>query len=380
MNDVSAPDGSRGLRQHFLLLLIGAGVPLLLLVLAVGLRTYERTTLDIISRHIEAQQVRRGGVEQLVTGVRTHVAVMRRLVETRLARRAEMTPYGGQLDWVDASLEPRADAGTVIAPPGRLAAETLREVTAVEPIFALSHATHAAQTHLRWSYYFSATKAFVAIFPWGPAVDFLGKDDAVKTFDGYFDYDLYRMADVSVNPKRESYWTPVYLDAGGAGLMVTHASPAWVGDTFLGIVGTDVLLSHLSDYLARFPATAGQVVLVDQADNIVAADHGLSPTATEPTRASTLLGAVPTAPTGGHFRKVGGVLVSSVPIEGTPWRMVMTIPATAIAAAMAAEMWPHAALLIGILVTFAGFAMLFGRKFVRPAVEIGRASCRERVS
>jgi PAS domain S-box-containing protein len=370
MSDETGADGSRGLRQHFLLLLIGAGVPLLLLVLAVGLRTYERTTLDIVSRHLEAQHVRRSGLEQLVTGVRTHVAVMRRLVETRLQRRAELPPYDGQLDWIDSSREPRADAGIVISPPGRLTEKTAREVTAVEPIFALAHATHAAQTHLRWSYYFSASKSFVAIFPWASVGEFIGADDPVKTFDSFFDYDLVRMADGAANAKREAYWTPVYLDAGGAGLMVSHGSPVWDGDTFLGIVGTDVLLSHLSNYLASFPATAGQVVLIDQADNIVAADHGLSPTATAPTRAAALLGALPTTPTGGHFRRVRGVLVSSVPIEGTPWRMVMTIPATATAAAMAAEMWPHAALLVGILVTFAGFAILFGRKFVRPAVAL----------
>jgi len=369
-------EGSRGLRHHFLLLLVGAGVPLVLLLLAVGLRTYERTTLNILSRHLEAQQVRRSGLEQLVTGVRTHVGVMRRLVETRLARRAELPPYAGQLDWIDSSREPRADAGIVISPPGRLTADAAREVTAIEPIFALSHATHAAQTHLRWSYYFSASKAFVSIFPWAFVGEFIEGADPVKTFDGYFDYDLFRMAGASLNPKREAYWTPVYLDAGGAGLMVTHGSPVWNGDTFLGMVGTDVLLSHLSSYLASFPATAGQVVLVDQADNVVAADRGLSPTATEPTRAAALLGAVPTAPTQGNFRKAGNVLVSSVPIQGTPWRMVMTIPASATAAAMASEMWPHAALLIGILATFAAFALLFGRKFVRPAVALAEFGAR----
>lgn len=370
MSDGTVADGSRGLRQHFLLLLIGAGVPLLLLVLAVGLRTYERTTLDIILRHLEAQQVRRSGLEQLVSGVSTHVAVMRRLVETRLHRRAELPPYTGQLDWIDSSREPRPDSGIVISPPGRLSPDAAREVTAVEPIFALSHATHAAQTHLRWSYFFSASKRFLSIFPWAFVGEFLGTDDPAKTFDGFFDYDVYRMGEVAANPKREAYWTPVYLDAGGAGLMVSHASPVWDGDTFFGIVGTDVLLSHLSNYLAKFPATAGQVVVVDQADRVVAADRGLSATATEPTPATALLGSVPTTPTGGHFRKVGGVLVSSVPIEGTPWRMVMTIPATASAAAMAAEMWPHAALLVGILATFVGFALLFGRRFVRPAVAL----------
>ena len=363
-------DGSRELRQHFLLLLIGAGVPLLLLLLAVGLRTYERTTLDIVSRHLEAQQVRRNGLEQLVTGVRTHVSVMRKFAETRLQRRAGIPPYAGRIDWIGITEAPPADTGIVLSPPGRLTPEAAREAAAAEPIFALSHATHAAHPHLRWSYFFSASKRFVAIFPWAPATDFVGKDEPEKTFDGYFDYDLYRLAEASANPKRRSYWTPVYLDAGGAGLMVTHGSPVYDGDTFLGIVGTDVLLAHLSNYLASFPATAGQVVLVDQADNVVAAGGGLSPTATEPTRAAALLGAAPTAPTDGHFRKHGGLLVSSVPIEGTPWRMVMTIPASATTAAMAAEMWPHAALLIGILTTFAAFALLFGRKFVRPAVAL----------
>ena len=363
-------DGSRGLRQHFLLLLVGAGVPLLLLLLAVGLRTYERTTLDIVSRHLEAQQVRRNGLEQLVDGVRTHVSVMHRLVETRMQRRGGLASYAGRLDWVADETAPGADAGVVMSPPGRMDAAKRQELAAVEPIFALSHATHAAHPYLRWSYYFSATRGFVAIFPWAPTTEFLGKETPEKSFDGFYDYDVFRMADPATNVKRESYWTPVYFDAGGAGLMVSHAEPIHDGDVFLGMVGTDVLLSHLSDYLAGFPGTAGRVVVVDQADNVVAADHGLSGTAAEPIRAAALLGGVPTALTDGHFRKVGGELVSSVPIAGTPWRMVMTIPASASAAAMVAEMWPHAALLIGILATFAGFALLFGRRFVRPAVAL----------
>ena len=362
--------GRRGLGSHFLLMLVGAGIPLVVLLLAVGFWTYERAEQQFVSRHLEALQVPLSGLEQMITGVRTHVAVMRSYVETRLHDRSSLPPHDGSLDWIGGRIDPGPNSGGLMSPPGRITVDQRRELTAVEPIFALARATHVAHPHLRWSYYFSGSKSFTAIYPWASTTEMLGEATPEALFDAFYDYDVFKLARPDVDPDRLPYWTPVYFDAGGSGLMVSHASPVWDGDTFLGIVGTDVLLSRLSTYLAGVPRVFGNVVVIDQSDNVVAAAHGLSPTATEPTKASALLGAVPTAPTGQRFAQAGDVRLSSVAIAGTPWRMVVTIPAGIFTTAMVAEMWPHAALLLGILATFTGFALLFGRKFVQPAVAL----------
>lgn len=81
-----------GLGRRFLLLLLGAFVPLVLLLLAMGLRTYERTRADVIARHHDAQQARIHELEQVVGLVRTHVAVMQSYVENRLRHRTVLPP------------------------------------------------------------------------------------------------------------------------------------------------------------------------------------------------------------------------------------------------------------------------------------------------
>lgn len=369
-------EGRRGLRSHFLLLLVGAGIPLIVLLLAIGFWTYERAEERFVARRVEALQARLGSLEQMVSGVETHVAVMRSYVETRLHGRASLPPYAGVLQWAGNGVDPGPSAGAVMSPPGRATPDGLREIAAVEPIFALARASHVAHPHLRWSYYFSASKSFLAMYPWASSAEMFGSATPEKSYDSFYDYDVYKLALPEIDPDRRSYWTPVYLDAGGAGLMISHASPIYDGDTFLGIVGTDVLLSHLSNHLADVPPASGNVVVVDQFDDVVAAAHGLSPTAKEPTKASALLGSVPTAPTGPRFLQVRNARVASIAVAGTPWRMVVTIPAGVFSAAVMAEMWPHAALLVAILMTFAGFAILFGRKFVQPAVALAEYGAR----
>lgn len=367
-----AERAGRRLSRRFLLLLLAAVVPLVLLLLALGLRTYERTTAEVIARHSEAQQVRRTRLEELVGAVHTHVAVMRSYVGDRLRRSAELPAWEGPTEWIGTGSDPGPDVGVLLSPPGRLTEAARREITAVAPMYALSRATHAAHPFLRWSYFFAHSRSFMTIYPWAPAADLLAGPDPVAVFDGYYGYDVYALAEPERNPDRAAYWTPVYLDAGGAGLMVSHAVPIDQNGVFLGIVGADVLLTQLSQDLAKLPPTAGAVVVVDQKDNVVAAAAGLGEIGSTPLPATALLGDLPTASTEGRFRPWGDRLVSSVGIEGTPWRLVMTIPGRTIVRAVFAELWPHALLLAGILATFATFAFLFGRQFVRPAVALAR--------
>ncbi|MFG1478970.1 PAS domain S-box protein [Xanthobacter sp. V4C-4] len=365
------PDrADRGLSRRFLLLLLAAVVPLVLLLLAQGARTYERTSRDVISRHEDAQLARQRKLEEMVGRVRTHVAVMLSYVENRLHRRADLPPWRGRLDWSGAASDPGPDGGGILSPPGRITPDGRRELTAVEPIFALARASHAAHPFLRWSYYFSALRDFTAIYPWAPPQEMLPGADPTKVFDGYFDYDVFALGEPRRNPTRTPYWTPVYWDAGGAGLIVTYAAPVWDADTFLGIVGTDVLLSTLSEDLARMPAIDGVVVVLDQTGHVVATSIDRPLSGPDPVPAGVLLGSISTGGTGGRFEPQGDLLVSVVDIAGTPWRMVMTIPGATITDAVLEELWPHAALLAGILATFATFAFLFGRHFVGPAVAI----------
>ena len=66
------------------------------------------------------------------------------------------------------------------------------------------------------------------------------------------------MATPDKNPKGEAFWTPVYLDAFGAGLMVSHGAPVTANGKFAAVVGADVLLAFLSNFLDGFPEIEGE--------------------------------------------------------------------------------------------------------------------------
>lgn len=364
------PEHGRKLRSHFLVLLACAGIPVMLLVMALGWRDYTRTTTEVIEQHLRAQQVRRVGLEQIVGTVRTHIAVLRGYAERRLQETGNLPPYDSALDWLGGASPADPGLGLIMSPPGRATAGTRREVMAVEPLAALSRATQREHPFLRWSYYFSNSRGFIEIYPWAPTSQMVGETDPVGTFDGYFAYDVFKLGEPERNQAHEPYWTPVYLDAGGAGLMVSHGAPVWVGTHFAGIVGTDVLLSYLSDYLSRFPSITGKIVVADQVDNVVAMEGGVPALGDKAAKVGDILPNIGTDLTGGRFVRQGRDYVSVVPIAGTPWRLIMTLPDAAIAAAVWSRIWPHALMLGGIFFTLAFFTYLFHSRFVGPAVAL----------
>jgi GAF domain-containing protein/HAMP domain-containing protein len=67
------------------------------------------------------------------------------------------------------------------------------------------------------------------------------------------------------NPQRETFWSEVYEDATGKGLLVTAASPVYAGDTeFQGVIGIDVTLGGLRANIENTtPAGGGYLFLVD---------------------------------------------------------------------------------------------------------------------
>lgn len=64
---------------------------------------------------------------------------------------------------------------------------------------------------------------------------------------------------------RKSGWTAPYLDLVGAGMMVTVSTPAYDGDTLLGVVSHDVTLAQLSATILHWVTrdTGGTAWLVD---------------------------------------------------------------------------------------------------------------------
>lgn len=91
---------------------------------------------------------------------------------------------------------------------------------------------------IAWLYYTGA-EGFLNIYPWVSSSEYhFALSDLEKPF--------YQPGTPEQNPNRMRFWTPVYLDSAGKGLMVTVSKPVYKGDTFRGVVSLDFTLKTLS--------------------------------------------------------------------------------------------------------------------------------------
>lgn len=367
---MTTPDPALILRRRFLWLLIAAAVPLLAALLFFGLRETAQVRADVLRGLDEAADLRLTLLEQLAAEVDTHTSVLRAFAEQRIAEEANLPEYHGALDWPPVLLDPGPTGGLVMGNPEAQTPDTRREMSAIVSIFALARATHATRPWLRWSYFFSDSRKYVAIYPWAPVAQMLDAGNPDAALASYFAYDLYTMGEPAKDRGRAAYWSPVYVDAGGAGLMVTHATPVWVDGQFRGIVGTDVLLSHPTQLLASLPPVEGKVAVIDQNDNIVAMSASIATAADGPVKAQAVLGDLDLSPTGAGFQTRGAALVSVAEIAGTPWRLVVAVPARTAQDAASTRMAPMGLLVAAVIFALVAAVAVVDRQFVTPAMTL----------
>ena len=217
-----------------------------------------------------------------------------------------------------------------------------RDLAAAELLLPGMRAAREVRSHLQWNYIFDGSKRFVVTGPWQPAKEFWHSADWRKEYLDFFEYDIFTMATPAKNPTGDAFWTPVYLDAFGAGLMVSHGAPVTADGRFAAVVGADVLLTFLSKLLDGFPEVEGEFLIADQSGNAIANESGLS--TQEIVSAEALLGGgFAAAASSPGFGYADGMLVSVAPIAGTPWRLFHATDAqldSADGAGERAPLWP----------------------------------------
>src|SRR5690348_3535545 len=106
---------------------------------------------------------------------------------------------------------------------------------ALNPLFG---ATQAQVPDAAWVYYTSKNH-FMALYPWAPSRGFHWSEDL-------FTYDFYKLDTPEHDPSRESFWTDIYVDAAGKGLMATVGEPVYdQHDQFRGTVDLDLTLGTM---------------------------------------------------------------------------------------------------------------------------------------
>ncbi len=341
--------------------------------------------------HVEDEtRTRAAGLGEFARIATGHVARMRLMFEAGLAapqpspllaklRGFAAGELAGAAEGVYFGREPGAAPPlTVIAAADLLdgAQPALAELNAFLNLTPTLVAAHSLDNHLRWSFIIPASRSYFAVYPWGAEADLLKLANANSTgalLDGYHKYSVFANGRPEVNAARQPYWTEVYEDAGGTGLMVSYATPVYDGQNFVGVVGADVLLSFLADFLAPSGETRGGSAIVDSFGEVLAATGTLARSGRS--KLAEIDATAAGMPSDGVIRLANGAYRVSVQPADAPWRLVRVIDAADIDAAVRPNLTLAIAVTAGILASIGLGLLIFIRGFGGPVLSlIGRVS------
>lgn len=157
-----------------------------------------------------------------------------------------------------------ADAGNLTG-QGDLAALFPELKNEIEMAFNLNSdfkSTLKSVPNAAWVYYTSKNK-FINIYPWIPSSGF-------KFTDKLYKKEFYTLGIPAANPDKTIFWTSVYLDEAGKGVMVTAAKPVYNQDEFLGTVAIDFTLDELGNYVKAFRPELGELSIINARGQLLA--------------------------------------------------------------------------------------------------------------
>ncbi len=245
---------------------------------------------------------------------------------------------GYALDGVPAGLRRAGLAnltGSGEVPPAE--STTGREIQMALALNPLFEATRDQIPDAAWVYYTSANH-FMALYPWAFSHDFHWNEDLVT-------HDFFKMALPESDPTRHSFWTDIYLDAAGKGLMATVGEPVYDGDLqFRGTVSLDLSLRTMSRFLAAGDFGQGRVLLVNDKNRVIADSAAPLGRLTDlidllPRSAALREAAMPNGDQPGTVRSHGGWLLQTALVGGAPWRLLMIVDRTALLTEVLRSIW-----------------------------------------
>ena len=215
-----------------------------------------------------------------------------------------------------------------------------REMLMALTLNPLFEATHRQIPDAAWVYYTSANH-FMAIQPWVPAREFHWSEDLLSQ-------DFYKLGQPAQNPERQAFWTDVYLDLAGKGMMATVGEPVYdQTGRFRGTIDLDLTLGTMSHLMSLGDFGMARAVLVTDRDGVIAdsatAGHPLTVLTNLadvlPKAANLIEAASGSNEKHGVFRQHADWLLHSTAIDGAPWRLVLFVDRGALALGVARSIW-----------------------------------------
>ncbi|MGK9171563.1 response regulator [Inquilinus limosus] len=404
MTETSIQRQTRALTRRAAWLLLVASLPLLLLILGLGILQYveqRRILLGDIARQTDDRHT---ALEALLAAPVDHIARLKAFMEERLADDIGRgpTPFrqflryeapmigttrmeGFYTDHLRADLS--SDFSFVLADAklvetlGPAYGEFDAALDLVEPM-RLGHLTSRS---LQWSYYFSQSRLFSVIYPGAPAEETLaasvaaGGHDVRSLLASWNEYDIFQLGTPRADPERKPYWTGVYLDAAGAGRMVTHGAPIYRQDRFLGIVATDVTLETFAKLLQNLSQTPGTIAIANERGQVLAARNAATGENSTPDDLTSLLpSGLATRPTveiltpSESFRSIDGTYILAQRAAAEPFWLIHVVSEAELLRQLLPRFAPVGLILLSLLVTLAVAIIILGRHLVRPGLMLVR--------
>jgi C4-dicarboxylate-specific signal transduction histidine kinase/ActR/RegA family two-component response regulator len=111
--------------------------------------------------------------------------------------------------------------------------------------------------------YFTSSRGFVNMYPWVPSKNFKFSFDM-------FTHEFFQRGNQAYNPTHDLFWTEVYVDTHGKGLMTTCAAPVYDADQFLGTVAIDLTVDFLNTQVRKFHSGKGIMFLINDRSQLLA--------------------------------------------------------------------------------------------------------------
>ena len=220
--------------------------------------------------------------------------------------------------------------------------------------------------HAAWVYYISASR-FVNAYPWVSS-------DRFRFTPELYTHGFFTLGRPEHNPSRSTFWTEVYVDAYGEGLMTTCAAPVYDADRFLGTVAVDLTVDFLNTMVKAFRPEDGVMFVVNERGQLVAHPRLIT---SRDRRTQRLEDALPAGlrqivrrPGGIPDREVarlGTHIIVQARLTAVPWQVVYLEPARSLWHSVARGLgWPVLAIMLLIPMLVVAVLGTTRRYFVRP--------------
>lgn len=239
-------------------------------------------------------------------------------------------------------------------------------------------AGHWGRENIVLSYFFSADKDVLGLYPYVPASEFLktaGSNDLASALE--FAWEPYELPIDDETRSRDGFWTAPYEDRAGHGMMVSRVDPIHADGKLIGLVGADVTLELIQEYIDPLDGPAGILVLVTNDAELLVRTEGPYLTDEEEDEIRTMvsphLSRDSDVKTPGLILSDGDfrVLIDGVP--GLAWTMIYAVRNREVAAYLADERF---ALIVNVVAVASFFILgyfVVSRRFIDPALRAEEA-------